>query len=40
MVKLFKVKWPEYPPYKMPFAVKVGWEKDLGSAFWDVTNDA
>jgi len=40
MIKLLKAKWPEYPPYKMPFAVKVGWELELGKTFWDVNNDA
>jgi hypothetical protein len=40
MIKLLKDKWPEYPPYKMPYAVKVPWELELGSSFWDANNDA
>jgi hypothetical protein len=40
LIALIKEKWPEYPPYKMPFAVKVGWEVELGDQFWDVKNDA
>ena len=39
LVKLIKEKWPEYPPYKMPYTVKVQWEKDMGSEHWDVKND-
>ncbi|KAH8795418.1 GDSL Lipase/Acylhydrolase family protein-like protein [Hyaloscypha finlandica] len=38
LVKLINEKWPEYPPYKMPYAVKVQWEKDMGAEFWDVKN--
>lgn len=40
LMKVIKNKWPEYPPYKMPFAVKVGWEKELRGELWDVKNDA
>ena len=38
--KLLKEKWPEYPLYKMPYAVKVDWEREWGSGYWDVENDA
>lgn len=40
LIALIKEKWPEFPPYKMPFAVKVGWERELGDQLWDVKNDA
>jgi len=36
LVKVMKEKWPEYPPYKMPYAVKVPWEVELGDKMWDV----
>jgi hypothetical protein len=29
-------KWPEYPPYKMPYAVKVPWEMGFGDQLGDV----
>jgi hypothetical protein len=36
---LIKEKWPEYEPYKMPYAVKADWELEQGEEFWDVKND-
>lgn len=39
LVKLINEKFPEYPPYKMPYTVKVPWEKEMGAEFWDVKND-
>ena len=36
LLKVMREKWPEYPPYKMPYAVKVPWEVDLGDMMWDV----
>lgn len=36
LAKLIKEKWPEYPPYMMPYKVKVGWEKEQGDRFWDI----
>ena len=39
LVKLIKENWPEYPPYKMIYKVKLPWEKEKGAEFWDVTND-
>jgi hypothetical protein len=39
LIKVLKENWAEYPPYKMPFAVKVPWEIELGSEYWDVKND-
>jgi hypothetical protein len=39
LIKLIKENWPEFPPYKMPFQLKVGWEVELGDQFWDVNND-
>jgi hypothetical protein len=39
LIKLIKEKWPEYAPYRMPYAVKVDWELDQGEEFWDVKND-
>ncbi len=37
--KVMVQNWPEYKPYKMPFAIKVPWEVELGDQFWDVNND-
>jgi hypothetical protein len=36
LLKLIKETWPEYPPYTMPYKVKVGWENELGDKMWDI----
>jgi isoamyl acetate esterase len=37
LLKVLREKWPEYPPYKMPFTVKLPWEMEMGDAFWDIS---
>lgn len=39
LMKLIVENWPEEDPVKMPFARKVGWEKDMGALFWDINHD-
>ena len=36
LVRVIKENWPGYLPYKMPYAVKVPWEMELGDRMWDV----
>ncbi|TVY15874.1 hypothetical protein LARI1_G006975 [Lachnellula arida] len=36
LMKVMKDIWPDHPPYKMPYAVKVPWEPELGDKMWDV----
>jgi hypothetical protein len=38
LVKVLREKFPEFPPYKMPYGVKVPWETARGDQFWDVNN--
>jgi len=36
LLRVIKAKWPEYPPYRMPYAVKVPWELAFGDQMGDV----
>jgi hypothetical protein len=36
--KVIQEKFPEYPPYKMPYATKVPWETARGDQMWDVND--
>lgn len=38
LIEVLKRESPEYPPYKMPFEVKVGWELERGEMMWDMNN--
>ena len=36
LLKVLKKEYPDYPPYQMPYTVKVPWEKSRGDQFWDI----
>ncbi|CAG8974624.1 hypothetical protein HYALB_00009801 [Hymenoscyphus albidus] len=36
LIKVMKERFPMYPPYTMPFSVKVPWEAARGGGHWDV----
>ncbi|KAH6676646.1 SGNH hydrolase-type esterase domain-containing protein, partial [Halenospora varia] len=38
LLETLKANWPEYPPYKMPYEVKIDWEIAFGDQYWDVNN--
>ncbi|KAG9232864.1 GDSL Lipase/Acylhydrolase family protein-like protein [Amylocarpus encephaloides] len=36
LLKVLKKEYPDYPPYQMPYVVKVPWERSRGNEFWDI----